>query len=107
MSGVDLVEAREVERLPAEQLDGRHAGDIFLKERVDARDPAPHDAVRIAHVAPEPLGDERNQRKHREGHESQPPVHAQHDRHDPDQREDVPEDRDHSGREQVVQHVHV
>ena len=56
---VDLVEAREVQRLAPEQLHRRHAGDVLLQERVDARDPAADDAVRLAHVAPEPLRDQR------------------------------------------------
>ena len=33
-------------------------------------------------------------------------IHEHHD-HDADQREHVAEDRDHAGREEVVQHVHV
>ena len=36
---VDLVEALEAARFAAEQLHRRHAGDVLLQERVDARDP--------------------------------------------------------------------
>ena len=56
---IDLVEALEVQRLPPEQLHRRHAGDVLLQERVDARDPAADHAVRVADVAAEPLRDER------------------------------------------------
>ena len=55
----------------------------------------------------EPLRDERDERQHREGDEREPPVHPQHHDHDADQREDVAEDGDDAGGEQIVQHVHV
>ncbi len=58
-------------------------------------------------LRPEPLRDERDERQHGEGHQRQPPVHPQHHAHDADEREDVAEDRDDAGREQIVQHVHV
>ena len=104
---IDLVEAPEVQRLAPEQLDGRHACDVFLQERVDARDPPAHDAVRIAHVSAEPLRDEDDQRQHREGDQRQLPVHPQHHAHDADEREHIAENRDHARREQIVQHVDI
>ena len=55
---IDRVEAREVQRFAPEQLHRRHAGDVFLQERVDPRDPAADDPVGIAHVAAEPLRDD-------------------------------------------------
>ena len=104
---IDLVEPREVQRFAPEQLHRRHPGDVLLQKRVDARDPAAHDAVRLADVAPEPLRDEDDERQHGEGDQRQPPVHPQHHAHDADEREHVAEDRDDAGREQIVQHVHV
>ena len=68
---------------------------------------AAHRPVRLAHVPPEPLGDEHDQREHGEADERQLPVHDQQHDHDPDQREDVTEDRDDAGGEQFVQDVHV
>ncbi len=107
MLAVDLVEPREVERLAPEQLHRRHPGDVLVEERVDARDPAADDPVRIAHVAAEPLRDQDDERQHGEGHEGEPPVHAEHHGHDADQREHVAEDRDHARGEQIVQDVDV
>ena len=107
MPAVDLVEALEVEALAAEQLHGRHAGDVFLQERVDPRDPSADHAVGLADVPAEPLRDQRDQRQHRERHQRQPPVHPQHHGHDADEREDVAEDRHDARGEEVVQDVDV
>ena len=65
------------------------------------------DAVRVAHVAAEPLGDENDQRQHGKGDERQPPVHPQHHAHDAGEREQVAEHGDHTRREEVVQHVDI
>ena len=107
MRGVDLVEAGGVSPFAAEQLHRRHAGDVLLQERVDARDPRPHGAIGLAHVRAEPLGDHGDQRQHEEAGQRQAPVHAEHHDHDPGQREDVAEDGDDAGREQLVEHVDV
>ena len=93
--------------LAAEQLHGRHAGDVLLQERVDPRDPAADHAVGLADVPPEPLRDQRDQRQHGERHQRQPPVHPQHHGHDADEREDVAEDRHDARGEEVVQDVDV
>ena len=45
--------------------------------------------------------------QHREGHESEPPVEGQHHPHDPEEREEVAEDRDDARREELVHGVHV
>ena len=66
-----------------------------------------HGAVGLADVGAEPLRDQRDERQHDEARERQLPVHADHDDHDAGQREDVAEDGDDAGREQLVQHVHV
>ncbi len=107
MRGVDLVKARGVSFFASEQLHGRHSGDVLLQERVDARDPRPHGAIGLAYVRAEPLGDHGDQRQHDEAGQGQTPVHAEHHDHDPGQREDVAEDGDDAGREQLVEHVDV
>ena len=61
-----------------------------------------HRAVGLAHVPAEPLRHQRDQRQHGEGDHRQPPVHRDEHDHDAEQREDVAEDRDHAGREHVV-----
>ncbi len=104
---IDLVEATEVERLASEELHRRHAGDVLLQEGVDSRDPPAHDPVGVAHVPAEPLGDQDEHRQDDERRERQPPVHLEHDHHDPDEREDVFEDGDHARGEQVVDDVDV
>jgi hypothetical protein len=107
MTPVDGVEGGEIALLPAEQLDGRHAGNPFLEKRVDPRNPEPHGAVRVAHVDPEPLRHERNEREDGKGHDRQAPVHPDENRHDADQREQVAEDRHHTRGEQLVERVDV
>ena len=107
MGGVDLVKARAVSSFPAEQLHRRHAGDVFLQERVDARDPRADRAVGLAHVRAKPLRDHGNQRQHEEAGQREAPVHPEHHDHDAGQREDVAEDGDDAGREQLVEHVDV
>ena len=54
VAAVDRLEALEVQRLAAEQLHRRHAGQVLLQEGVDARDPAADAAVRLADVTAEP-----------------------------------------------------
>ena len=66
-----------------------------------------HGPVRLADVAAEPLRDEDDERQDGEGHEREPPVHRDEHDHDAGEREDVAEDRDDAGREQVVEHVDV
>jgi hypothetical protein len=107
MLTVDLLEAREVQPLPAKELHRRHPGDVFLQKRVDACDPAAYHPVQLADVAAEPLGDEHDQRQHDERHDRQPPVHPQHRRHDADEHERVAEHRHDTRREEIVQRVHV
>ena len=107
MCAVQRVEPIEVRGFAAEQVHGRHPGDVLLQEGVDPRDAGADFTVRLAHVAPEPLGHDDDQRQHREGHRREPPVHR--DQHDQDagQHHDVAEHRDHAGREQIVQRVDV
>ena len=64
-------------------------------------------AVGLAHVDAEPLRDQHDQRQHRERDERQPPVEEQHRGHDADEREDVAEDRDDAGGEQLVERIDI
>ena len=56
---------------------------------------------------PEPVGHHEEERDHGEGDEGQLPVHGQHHAHDPEEREEVAEDGDHAGGEELVDGVHV
>src|SRR5688500_12209228 len=64
MPAIDFVELGKILLFPPKELHGRHARDPFLQERVDPGDPGPHVPVRLAHVRPEPLRDEGDQREH-------------------------------------------
>ena len=107
MAAIDLVEARVAQALAPEELHRRHASDVFLQERVDASDPKPNGPIGLAHVRPEPLGHEHDQRQHREGEQREPPVHHDQHDHDANEREDVAEDRDDAGGEEIVQDIDV
>ena len=58
-------------------------------------------------MRPEPLGHEHDQRQHREGEQREPPVHHDQHDHDANEREDVAEDRDDAGGEEIVQDIDV
>ena len=107
MLAVDELEAAVVHLLAAEQLHRRHAVDVLVEERVDARDPQAHLPVGLAHVPPEPLRQDENQRQHREGDQRKPPVHPQQRHHDADEHEQIAERRDDARREQIVDDVDV
>ena len=104
---VDVLEALEVQRFAAEDLNGRHTRQVLLQIRVDARDERADHSIRLADVAAEPLGDQDDQRQDDEARQRQLRVHAQHHDHDAEQREHIAEDGDDSGGEQVVQDIHV
>ena len=98
----------KVARLAAEQLHRGHAGDVLLQEGVDPRDPGrARCGTTRARCARNHCVTSDDQRQHRERDQRQPPVHRDQHDHDADQREDVAEDRDDAGGEQLVQHVDV
>ena len=107
MLPVDVLEAPVVHLFTAEQLDRRHAVDVLVEKGVDARDPQTHFSVRLAHVPPEPLRENKNQRQHREGNQGKPPVHPQQRHHDADEHEQIAERGDDARREQIVDDVDV
>ena len=107
MLAVDGGEGLAVALLAPEELHHRHARDVLLQEGVDARHPAPNFAEGGARAAAEPVGHHEEQRDHGEGDQRELPVHGQHHAHDPEQREQVAEDGDHPGGEQLVDGVHV
>ena len=104
---VDRVEPLVLARLAPEELHRRHPRDVLLQERVDARDPAPHLAVRLPGVVPEPLRHRRDEGQHGEGDDGEAPVHDEEHDGDAGQHEDVPEHRHHPRREQLVEGVDV
>ena len=107
MLAVDELEAPVVHLFTAEQLHRRHAVDVLVEKGVDARDPQAHFPVRLAHVPPEPLRQNEDQRQHREGNQRKPPVHPQQRHHDADEHEQIAERGDDARREQIVDDVDV
>ena len=53
MAAIQIVEALRLRRLAPEHLHDAHAGDPLLEVRVDAREPRPDVAIRVAHLQPE------------------------------------------------------
>jgi hypothetical protein len=104
---VELGEACGRGFLPAEELDHAHARQPLLQERVQPRQPVPDVPERVAHPPAEDRGREPHQRDDGERDQRQLDVEDEHHPHDGQQGEDVPEDGDHAGGEQLVQRLHV
>ncbi len=104
---VDGGEAPVLLPLLSEDLDDGGAGDVLLEERVDAGDGGAHPPVGIAHLDLEQEGDRHEQREDAEDAEGQPVVEQEEEDEDAGQREDVVEDRQDAGSEQLVERVHV
>ena len=107
MGAVDGLEVVVGALLAIEELDHAHAGDVFLRKGVDARDRGADPTVGVADTFAEDAGDEDDDRQDGEGDEREPPVHAQHHEDDAEQDEDVLEDCEDAGGEHLVQRVHV
>ena len=107
MLAVDELEAAVIHVLAPKQLHRRHAVDVFVQERVDAGDPQADLPVGLAHVPPEPLRQDEDERQHREADQRKAPVHPQQRGHDADEHEQIAERRDHARREQIVDDVDV
>src|SRR5258708_38138902 len=107
MHVVDVRELVVGAALAIEQSQHRHAADVFLQMRVDARDGDADAAIRVTHFDTEHLRGIDDQRKHRKSDERQLPVHHRHDGDDSGQHEDVLENGNHAGSEQLVKGIHV
>ena len=92
---------------PVEQLHDAHAADVFLQERVDARDGRADAPVGVAHAIAENPGGDHDQRQHGEGGQRQAPVHLHHDRADAKQHDGVVGHGGDARGEQIVERVHV
>ena len=105
--GVEALELLRFLLLAVEELHGGHAGDVLLQEGVDGGDAGPHLAIRDPRAAAEPDRHDDDERRDREQHQRQAPVHPEEHADDADQHEDVAEDGDESGREHLVERVDV
>ncbi len=105
--GVDGGEVVEGAALAVEELHDGHAGDVLLREGVDAGGGGALAAVAVADVAAEDARDVEDGRDDRDGEQRQRPAHAQHDDDDEGEDEDILEDGEHAGGEHLVQRVDV
>ena len=90
-----------------EELHHAHAGDVFLRKAVDARNGGAHAAIALAHVVAEDARDDENQRQHGEGQQRQPPTDGEHDSGHDGEHEEVVHDGQNAVGEHVVDGVHV
>lgn len=107
MFGVDRRERRMVPGLASEQLDGGHAAQVLVEERVQLGELGPHLAEHGAHPHAEDERDHQDERQHREGHREQFDIELRHRDDDADEHEQVAEQGDDAGGEELVEHVHV
>src|SRR5207253_4044231 len=107
VGGVDFFELFVSALLAIEKLQDHDAADMLLQICVDAGYSHANAAVTIAYGAAEEGRSYEDQRQGSEGDERQPPLHPQHDDDDAGQYENVFDDRDHAGGEQLVERVHV
>ena len=104
---VDPVELLQAAVLVIEELNHGHPRQVLLQVRVDARDGEADAPVGFPHRLAEPHRGQHDERQDGKRQQRQLRVHPKHHDHDAHEREEVPEDGDHAGGEQVVQHVHV
>ena len=93
--------------LAVEDLHDAHAADVFLQERIDARDGGADPPVGVAHAVAEDPGCDHDQRQHGKGGQRQPPVLPHHHRADAQQHDGVVGHGRDTGGEQIVQRVDV
>ena len=105
--GVDGGEGVEGAAFAIEELHYGHAGDVLLREGVDARGGGALAAVAVAYVAAEDAGDEEDGWDDGEGEQGERPAHPQHDDDDEGEDEDVLEDGEDAGGEHLVEGVDV
>src|SRR5205823_1974758 len=97
MRAIELVEAPGLPLLLSEQLYDAHAGQPFLKERVDPGDAHADVAIGFADALPKETGYHHHERNHRERRQTQAPIYDQHGNADRNQREQIAEPGDDSG----------
>ena len=93
--------------LAIEELDHAHSGDVFLEERIDARNGGANAPVGIAHAAAKHQRDHQNKREHAERGQSQAPVERKHHYHDRGEHEDIAQHGHHAGGEKFIERVDV
>ena len=93
--------------LAIEQLHYAHAGNVFLEERVDARDRGANAAVGVAHELAEEIGDHEDEGQHGEGIEREAMVDGKEPRGHDGEEEEIVDHGDDAGGEEIVQGVDV
>jgi len=93
--------------LAIEQLHDAHARNVFLQERVDSCDSGANVAIGIAHIVAKDEGDDENQRKDREGIESETRIHPEQQASHHRKQEEIIDHGHNAGGEKVVEGVDV
>ena len=107
MAVVDFGEFVVGAALAIEELEHRHATDVFLQVRVNPGDSGADAAVGISHLDAENLRGVGDERKHSKGDERQLPIHCRHNENNSDQHKDVFENRNNARGEHLVEGVDV
>ena len=104
---VDLLELLPAAPLTVEQLQHRHAGDVFLEVGVDPGDGHPNSPVTLGHRPPKNQGDDDHERHGGQHDGGEQRAHLEHHRHDQAEHQHVAQDGDQARGKQVVQNVDV
>ena len=107
MFAIDPGKLFELFLLLAKDLNHRGAGNVLLQKSVDARNGGSNPAEGVANFDLEREGNQKQERKHGEDRQGEPEVEHKERDDDPRQRAQVPENRNHSRCEQLVQRVNV
>src|SRR3989442_6369692 len=105
--GVEIVEELERPALSVEELDDRHPRQVLVEVGVYAREADADRAERLPHDPAEVGREDDEDRQRAERHEREPPGEDQKRDRDPDEHEDVAEDRDDPALHHVRERVDV
>ncbi len=99
--------SRAAARFAIEELQHGDAADVLLQIGIDARDGDANAAIALLHRAPELHGHQHHQRHHRQQERGHARAQFEHRHDDEAQHQQVAQDHEQAGGEQLVQRVHV
>ncbi len=104
---IDLLEFGAAARLAIEELQDGDAADMLLQIRIDAGDGHANPPIALLHGAPELHGHQHHQRHHRQQERGHARTQFEHRYDDEAQHQQVAQDHQQAGGEQLVKRVHV
>ena len=107
MCFVEFVELPVAFLLTDKKLCDSHPGNRLCQIGVDARDPLANQAIGFPGPDAKEVNGQRHRRNQRQRDQGQLDMHVKHDHDDPDQHDEVRNQRHHPGCKHLLQHIHV